>query len=361
MSDRSRTDVYIVGAGVIAGHHARAIPSDAARLAGVIEVDADRRSAFVEAHPGIESYSSLDAFLSQSRRGDALVVVATPPPHHYAICCALLDEGLHVLCEKPLAPTLAEARDLAERARARGVQAGSCESRFLGFDPVRRASEIVASGAIGAVRHVEQKSTRRLFRNGIEYQPGSQWFLNKRLSGGGPVLDWGVYDVAVVDAVVGGLESSSVRYAKLLGELAPVPEPQRDLYDVEEYAFVVSDASTRCGGVYSFVHERGAVVHGREEHYLRVIGMNGGLEIGWLPGDSYLTEYTFDSHGSPTAIEHEVDDSYDVHALPIRDMVGAIRTGRDPLVTFGRASVHISYVDAVYAASGYYAGEGQHV
>lgn len=357
MSSGRKLDVFIVGAGAIARHHARALPAESSRLAGVVEIDAERRAAFAIEHGGIDTFASLEAFLSRDRNRDDLVVVATPPPFHREVVLGVIRSGYHVLCEKPLTIDRAEALELAELAERSGVCAGSCESRFLGYGPVRAAAEMVAREHIGTVVHVEQRSTRRMFRNGIEYQPQSPWFLNYSQSGGGPVLDWGVYDLAVARAVVGGFTRPSVRYARLLGGLSPVPEELREFYDVEEYAYSVSDVSTNNGAPYTFVHERGSVVHGREEHYLRVLGTEGGLEIGWLPENGYLATFSMESE-APGEARSTFTKEYDAHALPIRDMVSAIYEGREPLVSFSQAACHIDFVTQVYDASGFFARAG---
>ncbi|MFW6312712.1 MAG: Gfo/Idh/MocA family protein [Spirochaetota bacterium] len=102
MNSGGKIDVFIVGAGSIARHHARALPGESARLAGVVEIDPERRTAFVAEHGGIASFASVEAFLRRKRSPDDLVVVATPPPFHREVVLAVIGAGYHVLCEKPL-------------------------------------------------------------------------------------------------------------------------------------------------------------------------------------------------------------------------------------------------------------------
>lgn len=82
-----------------------------------------------------------------------VVYIATPHAHHYDIARAALEHGKHVLCEKSLTITAAEARSLIALARAKGLFL--MEAVWARFVPgFQRALEIVASGEIGEVKWV---------------------------------------------------------------------------------------------------------------------------------------------------------------------------------------------------------------
>ena len=85
-----------------------------------------------------------------------LVDICTPGDTHAEIAIAALDAGKHVLCEKPLANTLAEAEAMAEAA-ARAARSGV--RAMVGFNyrrvpAVALARRLVADGRIGTLRHV---------------------------------------------------------------------------------------------------------------------------------------------------------------------------------------------------------------
>jgi predicted dehydrogenase len=82
------------------------------------EMNSARASAFAQKHPGIAIESNLEDVLRDPRI-DA-VIVATPPRTHHPIVKAAIEAGKHVLVEKPLATTTADALDLVERAEDRG-------------------------------------------------------------------------------------------------------------------------------------------------------------------------------------------------------------------------------------------------
>ena len=96
-----------------------------------------------------------------SRRDCEAAIVCTPPVTHPEICCWLLDRGIHVLCEKPLAIGPEEARAMlaaAERSDAQLTMA----SKFRYARDVVEAKSIVASGVIGDVVLFENAFTSRV-------------------------------------------------------------------------------------------------------------------------------------------------------------------------------------------------------
>ncbi|SEE77739.1 Gfo/Idh/MocA family protein [Ruania alba] len=113
-----RPAVALIGAGAIAAVHVRAIRAAGARLVGVLSSTSARSSAAAERLGAERSYPRLDALLAD----DAVEVVhiCSPPGAHNEHVRAALAAGKHVVCEKPLATTPAEAADLADLAALSG-------------------------------------------------------------------------------------------------------------------------------------------------------------------------------------------------------------------------------------------------
>jgi len=109
-----------------------------------------------------------------------LVCITTPPDTHFEMTLAALDAGKHVLCEKPMALNLSEAREMTEKAAGKKVLALiDHELRFL--DGRRRAFEMLRDGAIGKVRHAKAS-----FRAPHRGDPRAAWnWWSDRKAGGG--------------------------------------------------------------------------------------------------------------------------------------------------------------------------------
>ena len=132
----------------------------------------------------------------------ALVDVCTPGDTHAEIAIAALDAGKHVLCEKPLANTVAEARAMvaaAERARAAGVRS------MVGFNyrrvpAVALARQLVAEGRIGQVRHVRAQYLQDWI---VDPEFPLVWRLQADKAGSGALGDIGAHIVDMAQFVIG--------------------------------------------------------------------------------------------------------------------------------------------------------------
>ena len=120
-------------------------------FAGLCELDAARAKAFQTKVPGGRVYTELDVLLADPTV-DA-VIVATPPRTHHAIVRAALEAGKHVLVEKPLATTAADARDLIEVAEERGLLLMPGHT-FVYSPPVNKIKALIDAGDLGDVYFV---------------------------------------------------------------------------------------------------------------------------------------------------------------------------------------------------------------
>ena len=147
-----RIRVGLVGCGRIARVHRGYLQQlQRVELVGVCDSDAAARTAFASAS-GLRPFGSLDELLQQGRP-DA-VHVLTPPASHAGIAIRLLEAGVNVLVEKPLALSTAEADTVLDAARKSGRWVTVDHNRW--FDPVvQEAAGTVASGRIGDVVGVE--------------------------------------------------------------------------------------------------------------------------------------------------------------------------------------------------------------
>ncbi len=130
-----------------------------------------------------------------------LVDVCTPGDTHAEIAIAALDAGKHVLCEKPLANSVAEARAMvtaAERARAVGVRS------MVGFNyrrvpAVALARQLVADGRIGQVRHVRGQYLQDWI---VDPEFPLVWRLQVEKAGSGALGDIGAHIVDMAQFVI---------------------------------------------------------------------------------------------------------------------------------------------------------------
>lgn len=149
-------------------------------------------------------YTDFDEMLA--REHPDAVGIFTPNHLHCEFTVKALDAGAHVLVEKPMAPTAAEARKMVEAAsRSRRVLMVAMQRRFGGIE--RAIKDALVAGAIGTPHFIRV----RLSHGGPEYwAPGQSWFMTASEAGGGAMLDLGTHvaDLAIwfmgeVDSVSG--------------------------------------------------------------------------------------------------------------------------------------------------------------
>jgi predicted dehydrogenase len=139
----------VIGAGAWGINHVRVVAARPdCRLVAVVDPDRgcwDRARALA---PGAALHADPDAVLA----GDAdAVVIASPAPTHAAFAHRALEAGKHVLIEKPVALSLADARALRDQARRAGTVAMA--GHLMLFHPaVARLRKLLGSGALGTLR-----------------------------------------------------------------------------------------------------------------------------------------------------------------------------------------------------------------
>lgn len=131
----ARLRIGVIGVGSLGFHHARILAdTEGVELVGIHDTRPDRLRE-VGTTLGVAAFPDLDALLS----GISACIIAVPTESHEAVAVAALERGIHVLIEKPIAPSL-EAADrilgAAERSGAR-VQIGHVER----FNAALRACE----------------------------------------------------------------------------------------------------------------------------------------------------------------------------------------------------------------------------
>lgn len=126
------------------------------------------------------AYDDWQAMLDKHRPD--LVLIATPTDLHAPITLAALEQGAHVLCEKPTAMDAAEAKAMLDKAEALGrVHMVDHELRF---NPNRaRVAELIAAGELGEIRHVNIANIGASWANPASRPKGDWWSLAEH--GGG--------------------------------------------------------------------------------------------------------------------------------------------------------------------------------
>lgn len=187
MSTSNTHRVAVIGAGSIAkwSHIPGFQRLPNCEVVAVCDVNESRARELADSLNVSRTYGDYNLMLREMRPD--ITVVATPNMFHAPMSMAALRAGSHVLCEKPLALTYADAQEMFAVAEQQGrVLTAGTHFRFT--PPMQVAKHQADAGFFG---HIYAVRTAWQRRNGI---PGyGSWFTNRDLAGGGALLDIGIH------------------------------------------------------------------------------------------------------------------------------------------------------------------------
>jgi predicted dehydrogenase len=286
-----------------------------------------------------------------------LVDICTPGDTHMEIAVAALDAGKHVLCEKPLANSVAEAEVMAaaaERARANGVRA------MVGFTyrrvpAIALARRLVAEGRLGEIRHVRAQYLQDWLAD--DGAPLS-WRLQKERAGSGALGDIGAHVIDLTQFITGDRIVGVAGMLETFVKERPLPSATGGLGGIAGAGrgeVTVDDAAAflaRFGGGAQGVFEATRFATGRKNAIrIEVNGSHGSLAFDFE--DMNLLHFYDARDDAATAgfrriLVTEPDHPY-VHAWwppghllgyehgfthQVVDLVNAIAAGEDPAPSF---------------------------
>ena len=201
----------IVGFGVIAstGHAPAFRRMQQHKIVAVADPVAARLREAERIIPGVRTFGSHEELLAHADQLELdFVDIATPPCYHLEIALAAADRGLHVLCEKPITTSLADARTMLLSARDRGVTIFPCHN-YKHAPVVKEMRSAIQSGRMGRIRSATLTTFRTTNAKGTPDWI-TDWRRVHEYSGGGIVMDHGSHSCYLTFMFFGGSPPRSV-------------------------------------------------------------------------------------------------------------------------------------------------------
>jgi predicted dehydrogenase len=233
-----------------------------------------------------------------------VVVIATPPYLHAEQLEAALQAGKHVLLEKPIAESRESLRRIlkaVEDAPDQIVLEASARHTRL-TRKFQFIKSMIDDGKLGEVYHIHHNHLSRT--TFIEWNPNGAWAMNKRLAGGGPFADWGVYDLSF--------------HLGLLDDQPQLKSVQRfTRNDLRDLSRLVAFSDVEQHGAawlefdtgLTYYYERGAGVHAETPNETRIYGTRGGLRFQFPTWDPNEVEFFHLENGEPRKETFTMDTS----------------------------------------------------
>ncbi|NUQ01523.1 MAG: Gfo/Idh/MocA family oxidoreductase [Armatimonadetes bacterium] len=270
------------------------------------------------------------------------VSIATPNKFHAPLSIAALAQGLHVLCEKPMAMNAVEARQMNDAAqRAERTLMINFSYRFS--DMSYALKQQVEAGAVGDIYFGRTVWHRR---RGIPGLGGS--FTNVELAGGGPLIDLGVHRLDLALWLMGYPQPVAVTGSAYhtLG---------REIAAAKEATFTVEDLA--CGlvkfanGATLVVEASWAVNIDEREHMVtQLCGTRGGLVQKNLGGEYRFTAEVY-TEESGHLFTKKLDWSTVAAPTSYREFLDSIIAGRPPLATGEEGLKVMQILDGIYESA----------
>ncbi len=259
------------------------------------------------------------------------VVIATPVPTHRPLVEAAARAGKHTMVEKPMTNTRADADAMVAAADAAGVRlAVVSQHRFRGAPMAAKA--LIDAGRIGRIRMI------RIFGPNAGWDiPATSW--NSDRAQVSPYMDWGAHACDIVRWLSGA--EATLAYAQFASYTTIPPQDQSSmaLYTLEDGVLV---------SIW-LTYELPSPGLGSAMQML-ITGSDGVIEL-----DSYGKVQLATSDGSwETAYEQQPFDPLDpddpirlqAYASQLRDLIAAIREGRDPFISGRQGAATTSWLEA---------------
>lgn len=285
----------------------------------VCELDPRRLRVAESDFPGIQTYSSVSDMLRRSEAN--LITIITPHNSHAPLGKRCLNAGRHVVCEKPLAITTAEADAMIAAASKNGVMLSTYHNRHWDGCILEAVRRIRQRGEIGEVIAIDAHMTH--------YGSPGDWWRSSRTISGGILYDWGVhlleYSLQLIDSEITEVSGFAHR-----GFWAEKTRWKDDTNEDDAYAVVRFRSGQRITIHFSQLDAKG------KDGLLEIQGTNGTYT---LTGKSFTLHQQSGNKSCITTRENPKDQ----HEKYYGNIAGYLM-GREPLIIDGawsRRPIHI--------------------
>ena len=321
----------VIGLGRIAGHFMPATRSTSnSQITALVSGHRDKAERIASAYgiPASSIYSYDDFDRIAENKNVQAVYVALPNSMHAEYTIRAAKAGKHVLCEKPMATNVADCEQMIAACKKAGVKlmiAYRCH-----YEPTNlKAVQLIREGKLGQIQAIESAF-------GFNIEPG-EWRLSKKLAGGGPLFDVGIYSLNACRYLTGEEPKDIAAFASVISQDGRFKEVEENVsWTMRFPSGVVASCATTYGAQ-----------------------MNGVFQVqgskGWLDANPAFNYEGLHLRGdlSRTRIDepNPARDPYQFQA-EADHFSDCIQSGSEPKTTGEEGLRDLTYITQIYKSAG---------
>lgn len=329
----------LIGCGRISEHHLRAAAEhglEIAALCDLIREKAEERRAM----PGAQNaviYTDHRELLACER--PELVAVTTDSGNHAQVAIDCIKAGCHVIIEKPMAMSMADAREIVRLSREMDVRVCAChQNRFN--KSVRRMRKAIEAGRFGKLLHGSAEV--RWFR-GDDYYELADW-RGTWAGDGGTLMNQCIHDIDLLRWMMGPEVTEVFAYTDRLNH---------EVIEAEDFGCALVRFAN---GSYGIIEGTTNVYNDDLEEKLAIFGSHGTAKAGGISCNALEVWRFADEEGdSDRIMAKSTEDVLNVygfgHSAVYADVIVAIAEHRDPYITAEDGMNALELVLAIYLSA----------
>ena len=341
-------NVGVIGIGVIATtkHIPALLKREDVKITAICDIDTAKAEK-AKADLGLDAAVYADYKEVCTDPSIDVIHVCTPNPLHHPITMLALNNGKHVHCEKPLALTYKDAREMVDTAKAKGLKLTSGTQWRYNPAPMKM-KKMVEDGVFGDIYYVKssQLRPRRLPAYGV--------YTSKEGNGGGVLLDGGPHSIDLPMWLTDNYDVKSV-YGVTFDKMKNFPEGN-DLgpwdpnnFDVEDTAFAMI---TMKNGMVIYMETAWAT--NLQQSAIGVVAEIGGNKAGADmvgPGFENHVRTTQIVDGKLTTTTEKIEEPMNMNEYDIFHWIDAIQNDGEPAILPEQAATVVRVIEGIYESA----------
>lgn len=317
----------VIGAGVISSAHIEGLREAGVAVVAVIDPNADVRRRTQEQYRIPDAYATYPEALDLKPE---IACICTPNDIHASLAVGLMNAGLHVVCEKPMARTTAECDDMIDASRRTKRQLFIAQSQR--FAPQHQ--EMIRQLKAGSIGRPFLAVSTFIGNEFNRMNDPLNWKCTPEHSGGGVIIDNGAHMIDLLGASLGTAVSVEATVGRLVVEAANKAEDTA-LLNIHYLNGAVASLTLTFAARYSVYPEKYVGAGLRTE----IFGTEGSLSCGNGEPQFILVN---GRDGRRTFRAADLPGGLPVN--PVVHFVSCLRNGTDPIVTMedGRETVRMA-------------------